>query len=223
VVGDLDGDGIRDVARLGDGDGRTTFFTGTFLVSGSDGHTFASTGGGAAFSPALLASIGDLDGDGYADILLGSESADPTGPGPNPVGGWQVVSTRLLATMQYLPVLCSGGPFFPQLGVTRPILGQTMAIVGRDAPPAALAAVALSVAVVFPQNLGVQGCDAWFDPTTGFVLYWPPATPTWQTALPLPNDPHLAGLQLCLQAFYGPTNSPIGVDLSNGVAVTLGF
>jgi hypothetical protein len=215
LVGDLDDDGIPDLARL-------TLYNECLLVSGSDGHLFASLPGTPSFTTNLLTGVGDVDGDGYADLLLATTNANPTGQ-PVYFGAWQLISTRLLASMQYKPVTCSGGPFFPQLGVTRPVLGSNMNIVGRDAPTAPFAALAMSVAVSFPQTLGVQGCDAWFDPATGFVLAWPPATANWNTSLALPNDPHLAGLQLCLQAFYGPTNSAIGVDLSNGVVAMLGF
>jgi hypothetical protein len=175
----------------------------------------------AGRSASGLAAVGDLDGDGYGDLLLGDPGAGFDRQ--RPTGGWQLVSGRILATMQSIPVQCGGGPFFPQLGVTRPVLGQSVTLVGRDCPVQAWGTVVLSTQPRYARNLGVVGCDAWFDFGTWTALYLPPQGTTWQLSLPLPNVPQLAGFGVALQMVYGPTNSAIGVDLSNAVWARLGY
>jgi hypothetical protein len=164
-----------------------------------------------------LASPGDLDGDGYRELVIGDFSANQWS------GAWQVVSPRILATMQFQPANCAQGPFLPQLGMTRPVLGQTVVFVGRDAPPSVAGFLALSAQPVTAINLGAVGCDAWFDITNWAALHQPASGGGWSFTVPLPNAPQLAGLQVAAQAFYAPTNGPLGYDLSNGVWARIGY
>jgi len=140
----------------------------------------------------------------------------------NASGGWLLLSGRILAAMEFMPTNCAGGPFLPQLGMTRPVLGQTLTLVGRDCPPAAFGTVALSVRPPAPRNLGVNGCDVWFDLSNWVILFQPPQGANWQFNLPLPAAPQLAGLGVALQAFYVPSLGPLGYDLSNGIWAILG-
>ncbi|MFO1076752.1 MAG: hypothetical protein U1E73_03395 [Planctomycetota bacterium] len=112
--------------------------------------------------------------------------------------------------------------WLPQLGMTRPILGQTVLIEGRGCPGGASGALALSRQPALPFNLGVAGCDAWWDLGNWQLLYQT-TTPTWQLVVALPNVPQLAGFDVALQAFYLPTASPIGFVLSNALWARLGF
>jgi hypothetical protein len=218
VLGDLDSDGVPDLARRdGYRDGTTVPFTRLYCLSGADGRVLGQWNNSPQFSSIDMAGIGDVDADGYGDLLLGDPSA------ANGAGGWQIVSGKILASMQYLAVQCGGGPFFPQLGITRPVLGQPVVIVGRDCPPNAFGTVALSAQPTWPINLGVVGCDAWFDVTNWVMLHQPPPGAGWQATFALPGAPQLAGFAVALQAFYVPTNSALGYDLSNGVWARLGF
>lgn len=47
--------------------------------------------------------------------------------------------------------------------------------------------------------------------------------PQWTTTLAIPNVPQLAGTRLVLQCAHVPTSAPAGFDLSNGLAIRLGY
>lgn len=216
VVGDLTGDGADELALRRGND--------VDIVSGADGSLLARWLGSAFLGCRQLAGVGDVDGDGYGDLLIGDPTATsiPFGPTSTATGGFQLVSCRLLATMQEMPVQCYQGPFAPELGITRPRIGQTLSIVGRDSPVGAVGFLAFSSQPALATSLGVVGCDAWFDPAAGILLNTS-TTVDWQVSLPIPALPQLAGYRIALQAFYAPTFSPIGLDLSNGVWGMLGF
>ena len=125
--------------------------------------------------------------------------------------------------MTFLPVTCGGGPFLPQLGLTRPVLGQTMTVVGRDCPPAAYGTLLLGRPADRAIFLGAVGCVAWVDRASVSAFHTPPPGATWSLPVALPLIPPLAGFELALQAVYAPTNGPLGFDLSNAVVARLGF
>jgi hypothetical protein len=169
-----------------------------------------------------IAGGADLNGDGFGDLLLGSTTASVAGPIGPATGGWQRLSGRILATMTSKPTACAQGPFFPVLGVTRPILGQPCLVAGQNAPANTACFVAFSPQPAFATNLGVAGCDAWFAPINALLLAQPTGA-NWQFAFPVPLAPQLAGTGVALQAFYAPTQSAMGLDLSNGVWARIGW
>jgi len=221
VVGDLNADGASDLALLiqSPSSGRRVEF-----VSGLTGSMLGLWNGSVQVGLQRLAAVGDANGDGYPDLLLGDASAnvDPSLPSSSDTGAWQLISGKVLATMESKPVQCTQGPFAPELGITRPILGQNMSIVGRDSPAGAVGFLVFSPQPAFATNLGVVGCDAWFDLDNG-VLLGTTTTVDWQLPLPLPMIPQLAGYRIALQAYYVPTFAPLGFDISNGVWATLGY
>lgn len=220
VVGDLDADGVPDLAfRAG--------FTATpvesaELVSGRTGARLALWLGTLRLRVVQLAAVGDVDGDGFGELLIGDPDANPTWPLGSARGSWQLLSCKLLATMAAQPVNCGQGPFLPTLGVTRPVLGMPATVEGRDAPAGAVGFLAFSPQPGHATNLGVVGCDAWFDPANGILLHQPTGT-SWQFTFPVPAVPQLAGFAFALQAFYAPTASPIGLDVSNGIWARAGY
>jgi hypothetical protein len=221
-AGDLDGDGAADIA--------TIEATGPYLridfLSGSTGRLLAHLDGSAAasyfhlsdFSAGYLDAMGDVDGDGFHDIACGTLEA---GFGADR-GGFQVISGRILADVAVLGGACGAGPFFPQLGMTRPILGQTTAIACRDGAPGVPCGLAISLPPPLPIYLGASTCTAFFD-VGNWVSLLTTTQPQWTLQIRVPGAPQLAGLAVALQAFYVPTAGPLGFDLSNGLEARLGY
>lgn len=226
VMGDLDNDGFDDLA-LRDRDTATRWgYTprpSILFVSGATGDILANWSNQApTFYAHQLLGVGDVDGDGYGDLLLGDEGATPTGLAADANGGYQLVSGRILAAWTSMPVNCGAGPFLPELGTTRAILGLPMTIVGRDAPPAVPGVLALSTRPEFPTTVGFSGCDVWLASDWG-VLYVAPPAPMWSLTFTVPAAAQLAGAQFAMQAFYPGTASPIGIDFTNGLWMRVGF
>lgn len=222
VVGDLNADGFDDLA-LRDTQPRYGYTPdGSILfVSGANGGLLANWSQSPFFSMQTMTPAGDVDGDGFGDLLLGDQSASATG-GSNGGGAVQLVSCWLLATTYSTPVNCHGGPFPPRLGMSRPILGQTATIAGIDCPANAWGFVVFSPKPTHPSSLGFSGCNAWFDVSNGILLHQQPPSSSWSIGLPIPNALQLSGLQVALQSFYLPSTSPIGIDLSNGIWARIG-
>ena len=221
VIGDLDADGFPELALRKD-----PFVAGSpggnlDIVSGATGTKLATWPATAQFRCGAVAAAGDLNADGFGDLLVGDTSASSNGAAPRP-GGWQRLSGKILATMTSQPQSCAQGPFFPVLGITRPMLGQPCTIAGQNAPANTVGFVAFSTQPAVPTSLGVVGCDAWFDLTSGSLLYQPTTT-NWQFTFPVPAIPQLAGAAVALQAFYAPTQSAIGIDVTNGIWARLGY
>jgi hypothetical protein len=65
------------------------------------------------------------------------------------------------------------------------------------------------------------GCEFYLDQTTGTILQLPLAGGSTSVQFPLPTS--FAGMQLMLQAAeLVPALSPLGIDLSNGLLLTIG-
>lgn len=221
VVGDLDSDGYDDLAYRDD-NARFGYSANPSIAfaSGATGSLLATWSAQAQmFGADLVEGVGDVDGDGFGDVLLGDNDAYPIGGSP---GGWQLLSGKILAHVVSMPAPCGGGPFLPELGATRPILGQPMTLVGRDCPAGALGVAVFGLRPVVPTMIGFNGCDVWVG-TDFSVLHLPPPGPTWAFSFTLPSAPQLAGLHIAMQAFYPGTSSPIGIDFSNGLWMRLGF
>lgn len=220
VLPDLDGDGVPDLVANGNFDPLNSIlgYGQLVLMSGSDGHRIGVWSGSPQFSGGgPVAGVGDVDGDGFGDFVIGG-AGEAQGR-----GGWQLISGRVLANRIDKPVNCYSGPFPPQLGITRPVLGQGMTVVGRDAPVGALGIAVMSFLPPDRTNLGVVGCDAWFDPANWFLLGLPATAPSWQFSLPIPSRRGLGGFEVAVQALYLGTATPVGLDLSNGVWARLGY
>lgn len=227
VMEDLDSDGYDELAVF-EPDDRfgMTVNSNVVLKSGVRGTDLGYVSATSNFEAGSMACVGDIDGDGAPDLILGDPSANPVGlrsGSGTSTGAWRVVSGRLLASQHSFDVQCTAGPFRPQIGMTRPVLGQPLTFVGRDCPTTAPGTLVMSLQPDGPLVLGFVGCDLWLDLGTAIGLYLPPASASWTFSFPLPNIPQLAGFGVAFQAFWSPTNSPIGVDLSNAFWARFGY
>ena len=65
--------------------------------------------------------------------------------------------------------------------------------------------------------------DLFVDPASFIIARsWTAMGPTVRVPLQVPNIAALRGVTLAMQAVVGPSTAPIGVDLSNGLAITSG-
>ena len=219
VLPDLDGDGRPDFVACAWVDPlNANTSTGVVdLLSSADGRRLGAWSSNPQFpsSGGTVAGLGDVDGDGIGDFVIGAAGLQAG------AGGWQLISGRVLANMRSRSANCYAGPFAPQLGLTRPVLGQTMTVAGRDAPAPGL--VMLGFLPMDRTNLGVVGCDLWFDPLAWSLLGVTVASPSWQFGVALPNQVGLRGVEVALQALYPNAAMPVGLELSNGVWARLGY
>ena len=114
---------------------------------------------------------------------------------------------------------CAGPGRHARLTVDDPVLGATIAITGTGVPSPALAALFVASPVlpqprVGPCVLAGEGMQVLVAFATG--------AGSWTSRVRLPSLGSLLGLRLALQAAWGPTDAPLGVDVSNVVTLTFG-
>jgi hypothetical protein len=208
ALGDLDQDGRQDFVTLAGASLRAS--------SGFDGRRLwplSSWVAGMSISERMVG-VGDVDGDGFGEfVVLLSNGVQPD--------SLNLLSGRVLAEAQPVQPACGGGPFFPLLGSTRPILGQSMTIAGQDDPPGVPGILVFSLAPPASTWLGASTCYAHFDLGGGIALA-PLTQPQWSLTVPVPLVPQFAGLECALQSWHVPTSGPLGYDLSNGMLLRLG-
>lgn len=215
-VGDLNSDGFSDFVA---GNEQTPSGE-LFAFSGRNGaRIWTFEGDPLSRIGKHLTALGDADNDGHDDFAC---SYQGDGLGGNGGAGVHVISGKVLAEVTAMHGACGNGPFLPQLGMSRPILGQPTQIVGRDGPSNTNGILAFSLQPTQPVYLGVSTCFALYDLGAGAPLL-AVTQGNWSVTLPLPLVPQFAGLPLALQCIYGPTSGPMGLDLSNGVWAVAGY
>jgi hypothetical protein len=119
-----------------------------------------------------------------------------------------------------------GQPFAPSANATVPHLGGTTRLELLGASPNVLAAWWLSVPIVPPLAIpGGIGCSLWLDPALLAMLSMASTDASGRYALdvPVPGIPALQGLALAAQATAFVPASPLGMQISNGIGLRLGW
>ncbi|HEU4420904.1 MAG TPA: VCBS repeat-containing protein, partial [Planctomycetota bacterium] len=142
-----------------------------------------------------------------------------TSNGPVTIGGPGLASAVPLGSG-------CGQPFVPSANATVPKLGGTTRLELLGASPNVPAAWWLSVPIVPPQALaGGIGCFLWLDSAALSLLALASTDANGRFALdvPVPGNPALQGLVVAVQATAFVPASALGLQLSNGVGLVLGF
>lgn len=119
-----------------------------------------------------------------------------------------------------------GQPTAPSANATVPRLGgmSTLEMLGASATVPAAWWLSLPAAAPLPLS-GAPGCFAYVDPALLSLLGLATIESSGRFAVfvPVPANPSLQGLALAAQATAFVAASPLGLQLSNGVALVLGF
>ncbi|MCC6785354.1 MAG: FG-GAP repeat protein [Planctomycetes bacterium] len=228
-AGDVDADGYEDQlvgGRFADANGVDSGVA--KLFSGRTGallHTWVGHDGGDQMGYSV-GSAGDVDADGYDDVIIGAAFDDSFGANAGVVrvdsfGGAAVPPRHVLLSMG---CPCSNGKL-PRIGIHgRAALGGSYALDLRGALPNAIAFV--NVGVYWNQALGAlaPGCTIVPYPLDLFPTLTDAnglAAVTPFTAIP--NDPGLVGVELHHQWFVlDPSNNVLGVAASNALKAIVG-
>ena len=228
-AGDVDADGFRDVivgARYNDQNGSNAGLA--RLFSGQTGaviHTFLGHDAGDQMGYSV-GSAGDVNGDGYADVILGAIYDDTIG---TDAGSVTVVSFGGTSAPPRTVFLDSGCPCsngtLPRISMEgRAQIGESYTVHIRGALPNSIAFVNLGVYWNLPLGALAPGCTAVpypldFVPTLIDGDGLGSATPFTM----IPNDPGLIGIELFHQWFVlDPTLNTLGLATSNAINAVIG-
>jgi hypothetical protein len=141
--------------------------------------------------------------DGYADSL--------------------VLRLSSTAVVTSLGTGCGGSPV-ATLASSAPVLGLSLTIAMSGAAAGATGQLLASAPPAAAAAIGAN-CFAFIDLAT-FLIVAPVTTDgsgAWSLGSILPANPFLAGVQVVLQAYVVPGTGPFGLDITNGLLLTLGF
>ena len=113
----------------------------------------------------------------------------------------------------------------PTLAATDPVLGGSITLAAGGKPGIGLALLAGLKNNPLGTSIGFD-CHLYVDPNKSptLLFFTPAKNGSWQYTTGLPNNASAKGFEVMVQVGYGPTfTGPIGVDLSPGVKLTLGY
>ncbi|MEZ5964825.1 MAG: hypothetical protein R3F56_13350 [Planctomycetota bacterium] len=110
-----------------------------------------------------------------------------------------------------------------KLAANDPVLGDVLTFAGRRLVAGSSAAVAIGAPLLRPLALSPSACTLYFDAVAPYMVL-PTASfgSSFTTSLLLPSMRSLDGVALMAQAIALPGGTPLGYELSNGVALYLG-
>ncbi len=229
-AGDVNGDGTPDlVVGADEDDNRGKKNSGMCrLLSGANGSTLFSFNGLRDFHElgAVVAAGGDVDADGFADVLVSAPRADFTAPGS---GSAYVLSGGAVGTPAITRITGSGcagsNGHMPRVRSGRPRIGDSFQVDLRGALPNSLVALNLGApTLIHLTPVGMPGCTLY---ATGDGFNLAATTDTnglsRTPSIPAPNDPGIIGLPMNVQwLLIDPLANAFGITLSNTAELLFG-
>lgn len=230
-VGDLDGDGFDDVGVGACGDDDRGSEAGSMRIfSGLTGATITTLYGGAntEMFGSSVAVVGDFDDDGVSEIAVGARGADLPLTDAGRVEVFSLARPQASRGVEMtFGVACVGGNRrIPRMAVAGSAdIARTLVVKLHGARQQSIAALHVGHGTrVDLGPLGLSQCTAYVDPVAAFRI------PTnslgsIRSAMFVPNDPQLAGLELAFQwAVVDPlAPNALGVALSDALYVRIGL
>lgn len=139
-----------------------------------------------------------------------------------------VVALAVAAAAQSAPRVdhlgggCGAAGAGPVLAATAPVLGRATTFALSEATPGTAGFLNLTLGPAAPVPIGP--CTAHVDPAAvvGTVALVVGAGGRWALDVPVPASASLSGVHIAAQAVLHPTAGPLGVDVSDGILLTLG-
>jgi ELWxxDGT repeat protein len=139
--------------------------------------------------------------------------------------GTEIYAFALGALSQEVGRGCSVNADHPMLSANDPVFGQNLTVVGQGAAGQNRSALIVGIARAQPVSHLGNDCMLYPDLSLPHVLLFltPDVQGRWALPQTVPNDTALKGVIVPTQAAFGPsTNGPLGLDLSNGLFLSMG-
>lgn len=183
-------------------------------VSADEGALLVTDG--TALGTRAVANFGLTQGLAYLPFVAAGDQVYFADDDPH--AGVELFAAGLGAVAQREGHGCGGSVFGFTLKSSEPRLGQTLRVSADSLLPAT--AVLIGAPGFLPTAIPNVPCAVWVDLARALVAVPIPAGGMF---VPIPPTLELVGVRLMLQAFSGPSRGALGLDVSNGVSLRLGY